>query len=58
MPAFALNGNCSDIVVMRIMCCRGFEMDFAALFMKAFKTALNYLLSQTKTTEKHCVNHV
>lgn len=58
VPAFALNGECSDIVVMRIMCRRGFEMDFAALFMKDFKAVLNYLLTQENATEKRCFNHV
>jgi glutamate decarboxylase len=40
VPAFALNGKAADIVVMRIMCRRGFEMDFASLFMQDFKAAL------------------
>ncbi len=43
VPAFALNGQMSDTVVMRIMCRRGFEMDFAALFIDDMKTALAYL---------------
>ncbi len=42
-PAFALSGGASDVVVMRLMCRRGFEMDFAALLMKDFKDALDYL---------------
>ena len=29
-PAFELSGNASDIVVMRVMCRRGFEMDLDA----------------------------
>ena len=29
VPAFTLGGEATDIVVMRIMCRRGFEMDFA-----------------------------
>jgi len=43
VPAFALNGGAADVVVMRIMCRRGFEMDFAHLFMQDFKAALAYL---------------
>lgn len=43
VPAFALNGGAADITVMRVMCRRGFEMDFADLFMKDFKAALAYL---------------
>ncbi|MNH45319.1 Glutamate decarboxylase beta [compost metagenome] len=43
MPAFALNGKMSDTVVMRIMCRRGFEMDFAALLIDDMKGALAYL---------------
>ena len=42
MPAFALNGKASDIVVMRIMCRRGFEMDMADLLMRDFKSALRF----------------
>jgi glutamate decarboxylase len=40
VPAFALNGEAADIVVMRVMCRRGFEMDFANLFVQDFKAAL------------------
>ncbi|MEF9994961.1 MAG: glutamate decarboxylase [Burkholderiaceae bacterium] len=43
VPAFALNGGAADITVMRVMCRRGFEMDFAALLMQDFKAALAYL---------------
>jgi len=43
VPAFALNGKMSDTVVMRIMCRRGFEMDFAALLIEDMKGALAYL---------------
>lgn len=43
VPAFALNGKMSDTVVMRIMCRRGFEMDFAALLIDDMKGALAYL---------------
>lgn len=43
VPAFALNGGASDVVVMRIMCRRGFEMDFAHLLMQDFKSVLAYL---------------
>lgn len=50
VPAFALNGECSDVVVMRIMCRRGFEMDFADLFMKDFKAVLEYLKAHPEAT--------
>ncbi len=43
VPAFALNGKMADTVVMRIMCRRGFEMDFAALLIDDMKGALAYL---------------
>jgi glutamate decarboxylase len=43
VPAFALNGEAADVVVMRIMCRRGFEMDFASLLMQDFKAALAHL---------------
>jgi len=43
VPAFALSGNASDIVVMRVMCRRGFEMDLAALLVRDFKAALEFL---------------
>ncbi|WP_392420771.1 glutamate decarboxylase [Edwardsiella piscicida] len=43
VPAFALNGEMSDVVVMRIMCRRGFEMDFSQLLMEDFRAALAYL---------------
>jgi glutamate decarboxylase len=43
VPAFALNGGVSDVVVMRIMCRRGFEMDFAGLLLDDFKSSLRYL---------------
>ncbi len=42
VPAFALAGKASDIVVMRVMCRRGFEMDLAALLMRDFKAALAF----------------
>lgn len=38
-----MNGEMSDVVVMRIMCRRGFEMDFAQLLMEDFRAALAYL---------------
>lgn len=50
-PAFALAGNMSGVVVMRIMCRRGFEIDFAKLFMDDFRNALNYL--QTHPSVAH-----
>lgn len=43
IPAFALNGSMSDVVVMRIMCRRGFEMDFAQLMLDDFRQALSWL---------------
>ncbi|KGQ70005.1 glutamate decarboxylase [Chelonobacter oris] len=43
VPAFALTGDCSDVTVMRIMCRRGFEMDFADLLLKDYKAVLQYL---------------
>lgn len=43
VPAFALSGGCSDVVVMRIMCRRGFEMDLADLFLDDFKRSIKYL---------------
>jgi len=45
VPAFALNGGAADVVVMRIMCRRGFEMDMANLLLQDFKAALAYLAS-------------
>ncbi len=43
VPAFALSGGMSDVVVMRLMCRRGFEMDFAQLLLNDFRNALTYL---------------
>lgn len=43
IPAFTLNGSMSDVVVMRIMCRRGFEMDFAQLMLDDFRQALSWL---------------
>ncbi|EKN6174454.1 TPA: glutamate decarboxylase [Yersinia enterocolitica] len=43
VPAFTLSGKMSDVVVMRIMCRRGFEMDFAGLLLDDFKSSLKYL---------------
>ncbi|WP_145523059.1 glutamate decarboxylase [Yersinia rohdei] len=43
VPAFTLSGGMSDVVVMRIMCRRGFEMDFAGLLLDDFKSSLKYL---------------
>ncbi|WP_337262529.1 MULTISPECIES: glutamate decarboxylase [unclassified Serratia (in: enterobacteria)] len=43
VPAFALSGGMSDVTVMRIMCRRGFEIDFADLFLEDVKSALTYL---------------
>jgi len=42
VPAFALSGNASDIVVMRVMCRRGFEMDLASLLVRDFKATLDF----------------
>lgn len=47
VPAFALSGGASDIVVMRIMCRRGFEMDFAELLLDDMKAAIAYLKKHT-----------
>lgn len=61
VPAFALTGDCTDVSVMRIMCRRGFEMDFAALLLKDFKAALQYLHDHPKCTgisEGHSFTHV
>ncbi len=43
VPAFTLCGKMSDVVVMRIMCRRGFEMDFAELLLDDYKASLKYL---------------
>ncbi|XPE34476.1 hypothetical protein ACNKHN_20240 [Shigella flexneri] len=43
VPAFTLGGEATDIVVMRIMCRRGFEMDFAELLLEDYKASLKYL---------------
>lgn len=43
VPAFALSGQLSDVVVMRIMCRRGFEMDFASQLLVDMKAAIDYL---------------
>jgi glutamate decarboxylase len=45
VPAFALSGKASKISVIRIMCRRGFQMDFATLLMRDFKAALEFLAS-------------
>jgi len=47
-PAFALSGKASDISVMRLMCRRGFEMDFAVLMMRDFKAAIDFLKSHPR----------
>ncbi|EDV1506817.1 glutamate decarboxylase [Salmonella enterica subsp. salamae] len=44
VPAFTLSGEMSGVVVMRIMCRRGFEMDFAELFLNDFKASLEFLI--------------
>lgn len=44
VPAFTLGGGLSGVVVMRIMCRRGFEMDFAELFLNDFKASLKFLI--------------
>lgn len=56
IPAFALNGEMSDVVVMRIMCRRGFEMDFAVLMLKDFREALEWLKSHPAATERSYQN--
>lgn len=50
IPAFALNGQMSDVVVMRIMCRRGFEMDFAELMLEDFRKALTWLAENPHAT--------
>lgn len=50
IPAFALNGSMSDVVVMRIMCRRGFEMDFAQLMLDDFRQALSWLKAHPRAT--------
>ena len=42
VPAFALSGKASNISIIRIMCRRGFQMDFATLLMRDFKAALEF----------------
>ena len=42
VPAFALSGGAKDVVVMRVMCRRGFEMDLAAILIDDFKAALAF----------------
>ncbi|WP_431195690.1 hypothetical protein, partial [Escherichia coli] len=39
-----LGGEATDIVVMRIMCRRGFEMDFAELLLEDYKALMNPLM--------------
>ncbi len=48
VPAFTLGGEATDIVVMRIMCRRGFEMDFAELLLEDYKASLKYLSDHPK----------
>ena len=43
-----LGGEATDIVVMRIMCRRGFEMDFAELLLEDYKASLKYLSDHPK----------
>ncbi|MGS0639296.1 glutamate decarboxylase [Citrobacter meridianamericanus] len=56
IPAFALNGQMSDVVVMRIMCRRGFEMDFAELMLEDFRNALTWLAENSHATGSACQN--
>ncbi len=42
VPAFALSGDAKDVVVMRVMCRRGFETDLAAIFIEDIKAALAF----------------
>ncbi len=49
VPAFTLGGEATDIVVMRIMCRRGFEMDFAELLLEDYKASLKYLSDHPET---------
>ncbi|MBW9344134.1 glutamate decarboxylase [Escherichia coli] len=48
VPAFTLGGEATNIVVMRIMCRRGFEMDFAELLLEDYKASLKYLSDHPK----------
>ncbi|AHA64994.1 Glutamate decarboxylase [Shigella dysenteriae 1617] len=48
VPAFTLGGEATDLVVMRIMCRRGFEMDFAELLLEDYKASLKYLSDHPK----------
>lgn len=60
IPAFALNGQMSDVVVMRIMCRRGFEMDFAELMLEDFRMALTWLSENphaTGSASQNSFNH-
>ncbi len=43
-----VGGEATDIVVMRIMCRRGFEMDFAELLLEDYKASLKYLSDHPK----------
>lgn len=57
IPAFALNCGMSDVVVMRIMCRRGFEMDFAELLLEDFKAALKHVSEHPSLTGRAGFNH-
>ncbi|GDN23162.1 glutamate decarboxylase B [Escherichia coli] len=48
VPAFTFGGESTAIVVMRIMCRRGFEMDFAELLLEYYKASLKYLSDHPK----------
>jgi len=61
VPAFALNGGAADVVVMRVMCRRGFTMDMANLLMHDYRAALAFLAShpaaQLRATEGTGFHH-
>ena len=52
VPAFTLGGEATDIVVMRIMCRRGFEMDFAELLLEDYKALSLIHISSKRVTWK------
>ena len=53
VPAFTLGGEATDIVVMRIMCRRGFEMDFAELLLEGLQS-LPEISQRSPETAGYC----
>ena len=49
LPAFTLPGQCSDIVVARLMVRQGFSMDFANLLLDDIKRDIAYLTAHPTT---------